>query len=81
MSQREMEASKKKCARTSFDANIFAKICQQPMDDDFLHQALDLHLYAHGRFEAINTSQNIGRMNPIYGTQELCYLTSGPQKL
>jgi hypothetical protein len=51
------------------------------MDDDFLHQALDLHLYAHGRFEAINTSQNIGRMNPIYGTQELCCLTSGPQKL
>ena len=43
-------------------------------------QALDLILYRHGRPEAINTSQNIYRMNPTYGHRTpLCVLRWGPK--
>ena len=44
-------------------------------------QALDLICYRHGLPEAINTSQNIYRMNPVYGHRSpLCVLTWGPQE-
>ena len=42
-------------------------------------KALDLILYRSGKFEAINTSQSISRMNPIYGKYApFCCLTPEP---
>lgn len=39
-------------------------------------KALDLILYRHGRPQAVNTSQNIYRMNPVFGHRApLCVLT------
>ena len=44
-------------------------------------QALDLILYRHGRPQAVNTSQNIYRMNPVFGHRApLCVLTWGPKE-